>query len=137
VTSPTGIPAQDWHEEPTGVHTDAQVFRAVKKLGEELEANKREAAKAHGALKQEVAELAKSVDTRLTKQDLVLERMAGQMDVLVPIKRSRSDSSETRAIAADVVAKSTMQFRRDVVLKIVTGLFSAGVLGAFIHWVAS
>jgi hypothetical protein len=132
-----GAPSQPWTEEPTGVHTDAQVFRAVKALGEELAQNKIEAAKAHGALKQEVHELAKGVDGRLTKQDHVLARMAGQLDVLVPMARPRPDSSETKAIVSKALASSSTTFRRDLILKIATGVFSAGVLGALVHWLAS
>lgn len=133
-----GAPMQAWTEEPTGVHTDAQVFRAVKKLGEELQESKRQAAAAHGALKQEVADLAKSVDRRLTAQDMTLNRMAGQLDVLVPMKRSRPDSSEMRDIVAQTVAEHETvtgdKFRRDLILKIVGGGITLVTSGAFLHW---
>lgn len=139
-----GAPLQPWHEEPTGVHTDAQVFRAVKALGEEMQANKLEAARAHGALKTEISEFKAVVDARLTKQDTVLasqnvtlSRMAGQLDVLVPRYRARPSSSETKAIVDKAIETSTTKFRRDVILKVVGGLFSAGVLGALVHWMAS
>jgi LmbE family N-acetylglucosaminyl deacetylase len=134
----------DWREETTGVHTDAQVFRAVKKLGDELEANKREAAKAHGALKQELHEMATKVDqrfeafdTRLTKQDLVLERMAGQLDVLVPMKRSRPDSAEIHKAVDKALETSGTKFRRDLILKIVGGAIALVTSGAFIGWMVS
>jgi hypothetical protein len=137
MTPAEGAPVQSWHEEKTGVHTDVQVFRAVKALGEELAENKIEAAKAHGALKQEVHELAKSVDGRLTKQDNVLARMAGQLDVLVPMSRQRPDSSETKAIVSKALATSSTTFRRKLILTIASGVFSAGAVGALIHWLAS
>lgn len=136
-----GAPIQPWHEEPTGVHTDAQVFRAVKALGEELQANKLEAARAHGALKQEVAELGKTVDARLTKQDTVLasqnvtlSRMAGQLDVLVPSYRSRPSSTETKAIVDKALETSGLKFRREIVLKLVGGAVALVTSGAFLGW---
>lgn len=129
-----GAPTAPWHEEPTGVHTDAQVFRAVKALGEELEASKKQAAAAHGALKQEVVDLAKHVDGRLNKQDLMLERISGQMDVLVPMKRSRSDSKETKAMVDEALANSATKFRRDLILKLVGGAVTLITSGAFIGW---
>jgi hypothetical protein len=117
------------------------VFRAVKALGDELHKSKIEAAKAHGALKGEVTSLKAAVDARLTKQDLVLERMAGQLDVLVPMQRARPSSSETKAIVTQTITThekvSTAKWKRDIVLKIVGGVFSAGVLGALVHWVMS
>lgn len=128
---------EDWREEPTGVGTDAQVFRAVKKLGEELEANKVEAAKAHGALKKEVSERIDGVEKRLTKQDLVLERMAGQMDVLVPLTRAKSPSAENKAIDERIQKHATTEkakFRRDLILKLVGGAVALVTSGAFLGW---
>ena len=144
LTPAEGAPISAWHEEPTGVHTDAQVFRGLKALGEEMQKNKLEAAKAHGALKTELVDLKTTVDQRLTKQDtvlanqnVVLSRMAGQLDVLVPMARTRPTSSETKAIVDKALKTSATTFRRDLILKIVGGVFSAGVLGALIHWMAS
>lgn len=143
MTPAEGAPIQSWREETTGVHTD-QVFRALKALGEDLEKNKLEAAKAHGALKQELVEMKTSVDTRLTKQDHVLadqsnvlSRMAGQLDVLVPMARKRPDSAETKALVDTAIENSGVVFRRKIILQIITGVFSAGVLGAVIHWLVS
>lgn len=136
-----GAPLQPWHEEPTGVHTDAQVFRAVKALGEEMQANKLEAARAHGALKTEISEFKTAVDARLTKQDTVLasqnvtlSRMAGQLDVLVPRYRARPSSSETKAIVDKAIETSTTKFRRDVILKLVGGVVALVTSGAFLGW---
>lgn len=112
-----GAPLEPWHEEPTGVHTDVQVFRAVKALGEELQKSKTEAAKAHGALKQEVAQFKTAVDGRLTKQDLVLERMAGQLDVLVPMARKRPPSAESKAIE---VTKTRITTNGKIIIAIAT-----------------
>jgi hypothetical protein len=150
-TPASGVPAEDWREEPTGVGTDAQVFRAVKKLGDELAANKLEAAKAHGALKKELTEFKTSVDSKLTKQDEILDelhersvRQGAQLDILVPMAtnaRSRPNSAETRAIAAEAVEKhattTATKFRRDLVLKVVGGIIAIVTSTAFItRWLS-
>jgi hypothetical protein len=142
ISSSEGAPMQPWHEEPTGVHTDAQVFRAVKALGEELQESKRQAAAAHGALKQEITQTRSDFDARLTKQDAtmaghgqMLHRMAGQLDVLVPMGgRSKSDSAEMRGIADKAIAASATKFRRDLILKLVSGAVALVTSGAFLGW---
>lgn len=138
---PAAEHSKPWHEEPTGVHTDAQVFRGLKALGEEIQANKLEAARAHGALKTELVDFKTTIDTRLTKQDtvlasqnVVLSRMAGQLDVLVPMARPRPSSSETKAIGEQAVAAAGVTFRRNLILKIVTGVVTLVTSGAFIGW---
>lgn len=151
-TPASGVPREDWHEEPTGVGTDAQVFRALKSLHGEIQANKVEAAKAHGALKQELVaahgslkseltEHAKSVDGRLTKQDGVLaeqtvmiSRMAGQLDVLVPMARSKSPSAETKAIVDKAVKASGTAWWRSVVFKLISGAIAIVSSAVFLKW---
>lgn len=155
VTSPTGIPAQDWHDEPTGVHTDAQVFRAVKKLGEELAQNKIEAARAHGALKSEVAAVEKKIDAldeklsgKIDAAVVNIATVSGQMSVMLSDRRGRSPSSETRATVKETLAdqvlaeqRAAAAHSRAVRLKLLGAalgvLTSGAVIGAVIHWVAS
>lgn len=135
---------------PTGVHTDPQVFRAVKGIYDELQESKRQAAAAHGALKQEVTALDKKVDTLAGKLDDVMVATAtvsGKMDVMLAT-RTRSPSSETRMVVREQLAeqvlaeqKAERDHSRAVRLKIIGGvigvLTSGAVIGAFIHWVAS
>lgn len=132
-----GAPVQPWHEEKTDVHGDSQVFRALKALGSEIESNKLEAARAHGALKTELVAFKDSVDERLTKQDIALARIGGQMDVLVPMKRNRPSSSETKAIVNEALEKSGTKFRRDLILKVVGGVVALGTSGAVLGWLLS
>jgi hypothetical protein len=153
-----GVPAENWREEPTGVHTDAQVFRALKALGEEVKTigsdltqNKLEAARAHGALKSEVAQLSKRMDATDGKLDDVATLSAtvsGKIDVLLADRRGRSSSSETRGVIKETLAERVLAEQqaaaahsRAVRLKLLGGviavLTSGAVIGAVIHWVAS
>ena len=107
-----GVPQRQWHEETTGVHTDPQVFHALKSLHGEMQANKREAAQAHGALRKDLDAFKTSVSTTLggfdEKLDRVAEssaRTAGAVEVLAQ-QRSRTPSTDTRTVAAAVVTET-------------------------------
>lgn len=93
----SGAPEAPWHEEATGVHTDGQVFRALKGLRDDLEANKVEAARAHGALKAEVVALASTVAKQGEKLDDVTTtaaRMEGKLDVMLADRRPASSTQQ-------------------------------------------
>lgn len=99
-------PDRAWHEEATGVHTDTQVFRALKgmrdELRDELHASKTEAARAHGALKAEVLQLATKVERQDAKLDAVTTttaRMEGKLDVMLADRRPAGTSSQQRTVS--------------------------------------
>lgn len=147
-----GIPQRPWHEENTGVHTDTQVFHALKSLHGELQANKVDAAKAHGALSAKVATLAGEVSGIRTtvgdfdkKLDRVAEssaKAAGALEIIAPIvARSKSPSTDPHAAAKETLAdhvlaaaRADRSFSRKVWLKIITGAIAFATSGAFLHW---
>jgi len=152
-TPATGTVTTPWHEEHTGVHTDAQVFRALKSLHGELQANKAEAAKAHGALSARVTALDAKVsgiertvtgfDQKLDQVAVSSAKTAGAVEVLAN-QRSRSPSGETRAVAEETLAKQVLAdardgrgFSRKVWLAIIAGAITFLTSGAFLHWVLS
>jgi hypothetical protein len=148
-TPSSGVPTP-WHEEHTGVHTDAQVFRALKSLHGELQANKAEAAKAHGALSQRVAALdtkVAGIETTVGKFDEKLDRYAesgaktaGAVEAMLT-QRSRTPSGETRAVAKEALAEQVLasaredkRFSRKVLLQLIAGAIALVTSGAFLHW---
>ena len=144
-------PNSPWHQEDTGVHTDAQVFRALKELHGEIEQNKLEAANAHGALKHEVVSLNKRIDGlegKLDDVNTVALLTAGKIDVLLEDRRARSPSGEMRAAAKETLAeqvlaeqRSASDHRRAVKLKLIGGIIavltSGVVLGAIVQGLRS
>jgi len=152
-TPAPGVPVP-WHEETTAVHTDAQVFRALKSLHGELQANKSEAARAHGALKKDLddfkATVSKEIDgvkTTVNAFDGKLDRVAessaetaGAVKAMLT-QRSRSPSGETRAVAKETLAEHVLasaredkRFSRKVWLQIIAGAIALLTSGAFLHW---
>jgi hypothetical protein len=134
---------QAWHQEDTDVRTDAQVFRALKEIHVEIEQNKLEAANAHGALKAEVVQLkdtvttmSKAFDERLDKHGLMMERMAGQLDVLVPAYRQDDARAMVNEAVTEEIKKqdqfSTKKFKHDLALKLVGGGIAILTSGAFV-----
>jgi len=146
VTPLGGVPTTTpWHQEDTGVHTDTQVFRAMKGLHDELEKNKEEAARAHGALKGEVNRLSGHITELDKKVDVIslqAATMSGKMDVMLAMQRdNRSPSSSVQRTVTDVIAAhivtedaAAKKFKRALILKIAGGLFSAAVLGALVTY---
>lgn len=123
--------------ERTDVHSaDAQVFRAIKALGSEMQANKLEAARAHGALKLEVAEVKKD----LAENTKATARVEGKIDVLLADRRSASPSSQRNAakevLAEQVLAeqRSKSAFSRKVWLILIGGAVTLVTSGAFVGW---
>ena len=107
---------QSVFQETTDVHNpDAQVFRAIKALGNELEANKLEAARAHGALKAEVVAVKRDVaeiKSELATNTRATSRVEGKIDVLMTDRRPAHQSSEQRAIAKEVLADQVLAEQR-------------------------
>lgn len=148
-TPSTGVPTP-WHDETTGVHTDGQVFRALKALHGEMEANKAAAAKAHGALSARVTALTakvegieKTVGGFDQKLDRVAENSAetaGAVKAMLS-QRSRPPSGETRAVAKEALAEQVLaearegkRFSRKAILMILGGVIGLVTSGAFLHW---
>src|SRR5690348_15181375 len=135
-TPSSGVPTP-WHEEHTGVHTDAQVFRALKSLHGELQANKIEAAKAHGALSQRVASLdtkVAGIETTVGKFDEKLDRVAensaettGAVKAMLA-QRSRTPSGETKAVAKITTLGKIAVAALGVIGTILAALAAAGKL---------
>lgn len=100
-------PDKPWHEEPTGVHTDTQVFRAIKGLRDELQDSKVQAANAHGALKAEVAALSGRVakqDEKLDSVTRTVDRMDGKLDVMLADRRPAATTQQrTVAVAVETL----------------------------------
>ncbi len=121
---------EEFEDEPTGVGTDPQVFRAVKRLRAEQD------------------KLGAKVEKIDEKLDGVAESNAmvvGKLEILTTtLNRPRTVSSDVRfiqqtthATLADKVLDAHVEgkrFSRALILKIVGGVFSAGVLGAVFHW---
>ena len=93
-------------EEHTGVHNASlKALDEIRKLDQKLEANKVEAARAHGALKTEVLGLKTTVDKMDDKLDRLAESNARLEGRVEERGRSRSSSSQQRAVVEDTLAK--------------------------------
>lgn len=127
-TPPRGIEIFD-AEERTGVHTDVQVFRAVKKLGTRVEA---------------IGDHVKSIDAKLDRVAEEGANVAGQVKVLADDRRNKSPSSLIRAVQETTTVTlaervlddqhDEKKFRRRLILKLVSIGGLGGGAGALIHW---
>lgn len=153
-TPASGVPVVPWHNEDTGVHTDPQVFRAMKGLHEEIQASKREAANAHSALRTELTARIDKLETESIRRSDKLEgklddtntlaaTVSGKMDVLLATRRDRSSSSETRTVVTQTIAERILdddmdrrRTRRKFWLTVAKGLFSGAVIVEAIHILA-
>jgi hypothetical protein len=130
-TPARGVPIGDFSaEEVTGVHTDPQVFRAVKQLRHEQD---------------KLTDKVERIDHKLDNVAESNAMVVGKLEILTTtLNRPRTLSSDIRMIQQTTTAtlaekvlddhKESKRFSRAVILKIVTGVFSAGVLGAVVMW---
>jgi hypothetical protein len=121
-----GVDSFDY-EEPTGVGTDPQVFRAVKRLRQE-----------HDKLSGKVDTLDEKLDGVTVSNALVV----GKLEILTTtLTRPRTHSSDLRHAVTSTLAErvlaeqqESVKFSRALTLKVVGGLFSAGAIGALVTW---
>jgi hypothetical protein len=108
-TPARGVPIGDFSaEEVTGVHTDPPVFRAVKQLRHEQD--------------------------KLTKLEILTTTLNRPRTLSSDIRMIQQTTTATLAEKVLDDHKESKRFSRAVILKIVTGVFSAGVLGAVVMW---
>lgn len=87
-------------EEKTGVHTDVQVFRAVKHLHKRINESEAAAAKSHGELKTEVSALKDgfvALKEVTEKQDEKLDKVAEAQAKIVGYIEGQRDEADRRA----------------------------------------
>lgn len=143
-TPASGVPEHvEWDDEPTGVGTDARVFRALKSLKSDLEDSKAEAARSHGELRGEVKEMGgevKEMKDEIKGLAVGHATVAGKLDVLLAMQRDRRDSSPRESVKeklAEAVLSDRARdkkFRHKLILLIAGGVFSSASVGALIHW---
>jgi len=112
-TPPAGVVAQNWDEQPSSVHTEPWLFRALKDLKEHIT----------------------GVGERQQEQGEAIAEIRGKVDTLasfVPRPKSPSSSDGKVALAEHVLAdrRETKRFWHTVGAKVAGGFFSGGVLVA-------
>lgn len=126
-------------DEPTGVGTDPQVFRAVKALHGEIRKVESQASASHSEIKHRVDRIDEKLDGVAESNAMVV----GKIEILTTtLTRPRTVSTDlhlmrqvsTSALAEKVLDENRdrQQFSRKLILQIASGVFSAGVLGAVV-----
>jgi hypothetical protein len=126
----------DPDDEKTDVHNASmRALAEIRELDKKLDAQKLEAARAHGALKTEVLGLKTTVEKVDQKLDRIAEghaSVAGKLEVVLADRgRPRSDSAQRRAVmlAEQVLGKERDRqgFKHAALLQVLSGLFAVAV----------